>query len=126
MDKIGVNKGAELSQEYSSFLDRAAGLFPKVDQKLLLNILQFQKSYADWEGNALLKVVYPAGTDMEKKKELIFARYGRIPSIEENKTLRFRAFKMYVEELADLIAADQEIEFITGSVTLTPAEAYSA
>jgi hypothetical protein len=33
---------------------------------------------------------------------------------------------MYVEELADLISEDNEIEYITGSATLTPAEAYSA
>lgn len=127
MDKqVDSNNGDQLRQEYKQFLDRAASLFPKVDQKLLLNILQFQTAYSDWEGNTLLKIVYPAGVDLEAKKEWIFSRYNRVPSIEENKTVRFKAFKMYVEELANLVAADPEIEYITGSTSLTPAEAYSA
>jgi hypothetical protein len=124
--QVGSNNGDQLRQEYRQFLDRAAALFPKVDQKLLLNILQFQTAYSDWEGNTLLKVVYPVGVDLEMKKEWIFSRYNRVPSIEENKTVRFKAFRMYVEELADLIAADPEIQYITGSTSLTPAEAYSA
>lgn len=124
--QVGSNNGDQLRQEYKQFLDKAAALFPKVDQKLLLNILQFQTAYSDWEGNTLLKVVYPAGADLEGKKEWIFSRYNRVPSIEENKTVRFKAFRMYVEEIADLIAADPEIQYITGSTSLTPAEAYSA
>jgi hypothetical protein len=123
---VSANRGAEVRREYSDFVIRASTLLPKVDQKLLLNILQFQQAYSDWEGNAILKIVYPNGIDMEKKKEWIYSKYGRIPSIEEDRTLRFRAFKMYVEELADLISEDNEIEYITGSATLTPAEAYSA
>jgi hypothetical protein len=127
MDKnVVANEGAALRQEYSEFLNKAATALPKVDQKLLLNILQFQNFYSDWEGNVILKVVYPAGVDIEKKKEWIYARYSRIPSIEENKTLRFKTFKMYTEELADLVSSDQDIEFVTGSVTLTPGESYAA
>jgi hypothetical protein len=120
------NNGDQLTQEYRQFLDKAATLFPKVDQKLLLDILRFQTAYHDWEGNALIKLVYPAGVDLEKKKEWIFSRYDRVPSIEENKTVRFKAFKMYVQELANLVAEDPEIEYVTGSTSLTPAEAYSA
>jgi hypothetical protein len=120
------NNGTELRREYSDFVAKASGLLPKVDQKLLLNILQFQHSYSDWEGNVVLKIVYPANVNLEKKKEWIYSKYSRMPSIEQDKTLRFRAFKMYVEELAELISEDAEIEFITGSATLTPAEAYSA
>lgn len=127
MDKrVVANEGAGLRQEYSNFLNKAATALPKVDQKLLLNILQFQNFYSDWEGNVVLKIVYPAAADIEKKKEWIYARYSRVPSIEENKTLRFRAFKIYAEELADLISADPDIEFITGSATLTPGESYAA
>ncbi len=127
MDRQGrANNGDQLTQEYRQFLDKAATLFPKVDQKLLLDILRFQTAYHDWEGNALIKLVYPAGVDLEKKKEWIFSRYDRVPSIEENKTVRFKAFKMYVQELANLVAEDPEIEYVTGSTSLTPAEAYSA
>jgi hypothetical protein len=117
---------SELKQDYQNFIQKAATLFPKVDQKLLMNMLQFEHTYSDWEGNILLKVVYPSGTDMEKKKEWIYGKYQRIPSNEENKTGRFKAIRMYVDGLDRMLSEDPEIEFITGSVTLSPSEAYTA
>jgi hypothetical protein len=117
---------SELKQDYQNFMQKAATLFPKVDQKLLMNMLQFENTYSDWEGNVLLKVVYPSGTDMEKKKEWIYGKYQRMPSIEENKTARFKAIRMYVGDLDRMLSEDPEIEFITGSVTLSPSEAYTA
>jgi hypothetical protein len=117
---------SELKQDYQNFIQKAATLFPKVDQKLLMNMLQFENTYSDWEGNVLLKVVYPSGTDMEKKKEWIYGKYQRMPSIEENKTARFKAIRMYVDDLDRMLSEDPEIEFITGSATLSPSEAYTA
>jgi hypothetical protein len=117
---------SELKQDYQNFIQKAATLFPKVDQKLLMNMLQFENTYSDWEGNVLLKVVYPSGTDMEKKKEWIYGKYQRMPSIEENKTARFKAIRMYVDDLDRMLSEDPEIEFITGTVTLSPSEAYTA
>jgi hypothetical protein len=115
-----------LKQDYQDFLRKASTLFPKVDQKLLLNILQFQTVYSDWEGSVVLKVVYPAGTDMDKKKEWIFQKFQRMASIEEDKTLRFKAIHIHIEDLDRLLSEDPGIEFITGSATLAPTEAYSA
>jgi hypothetical protein len=117
---------SELKQDYQNFMQKAATLFPKVDQKLLMNMLQFENTYSDWEGNVLLKVVYPSGTDMEKKKEWIYGKYQRMPSIEENKTARFKAIRMYIDDLDRMLSEDPEIEFITGSATLSPSEAYTA
>jgi hypothetical protein len=65
-----VSAGIALKQDYQEFLHKAATLFPKVDQKLLMNILYYENTYSDWEGNMLLKVVYPAGTDMDRKKRV--------------------------------------------------------
>ncbi|AFU58152.1 hypothetical protein Ngar_c12120 [Candidatus Nitrososphaera gargensis Ga9.2] len=115
-----------LKQDYQDFLRKASTLFPKVDQKLLLNILQLQTTYSDWEGSVMLKVVYPAGTDMDKKKEWIFQKFQRMASIEEDKTLRFKAIHIHIEDLDRLLSEDPNIEFITGSATLAPTEAYSA
>lgn len=71
-------------------------------------------------------MVYPSGTDMEKKKEWTYGKYQRMPSIEEDKTARFKAIRMYVDGLDRMLSEDPEIEFITGSVTLSPSEAYTA
>jgi hypothetical protein len=114
-----------LKHDYESFLHRASTLFPKVDQKLLMSMLQYETAYSDWEGNVMLKVVYPAGTDMERKKEWIYSRFQRMGSIEEDKTVRFKAIRFYVQDLDGLLSDDPEIEFVAGSATMAPSEAYS-
>ena len=117
---------ARLKSNYQNFLKESESLFPKVDQKLLLNMLQLESSYGDWEGSVMLKVVYPANTNLELKKEWIYKKYQRVASIEENRTLRFKGIRIYVSELESILREDPDVEFITGSATLTPSDAYSA
>jgi hypothetical protein len=82
---------------------------------------------SDWEASVMLKVVYPADkVDLDAKKDWIYKRYERVPSLEEDRTLRFKAMRMYIEELEKLLTEDKEIEYVTGSATLTPSDAYSA
>jgi hypothetical protein len=118
---------SKLRSAYQNFLDELASLFPKVDQKLLLNMLQFETSYGDWEGSVMLKVIYPGEKiDVESKKEWIYKKYQRVATVEENRTLRFKGIRMYIAELESMLKEDPDIEFITGSATLTPSDAYSS
>src|ERR1051326_854059 len=103
------SRAATLKQQYQDFLHKAEVLFPKVDQKLLLTILQFQTEYADWEGGVLLKVVYPPGHDMNQKKEAFYQRYGWMSSVEEHKMLRMKAIRIYVEEIEKVLDFDPDI-----------------
>jgi hypothetical protein len=117
---------SRLRLAYQNFLDELVSLFPKVDQKLLLNMLQFETSYDDWEGSVMLKVIYPAEkVDIESKKEWIYKKYQRVATVEENRTLRFKGIRMYIAEIESMLREDPDIEFITGSATLTPSDAYS-
>ena len=121
-----TTSSSKLKTAYETFLQEAATLFPKVDQKLLLNILQFQTSYQDWEGSVMLKIIYPATiSDIDAKKDWIYRKYQRVSTIEENRTLRFKAIRMYIEEMEKLLKEDPTIEYITGSATLTPSDAYA-
>jgi hypothetical protein len=117
---------SKLKSIYQNFLRESESLFPKVDQKLILNMLQLETSYPDWEGSVMLKLIYPAKTDLETKKEWIYKKYQRVASMEENRTIRFKGIRIYVKELESMIREDPDIEFITGSATLTPSDAYSA
>jgi hypothetical protein len=47
-------------------------------------------------------------------------------SIEADKTVRFKAIRMYLEDLDELLREDPQIEYITGSATLTPSESYTS
>lgn len=138
MEKSSINNQSEsstststtlsskLKTAYETFLQEAATLFPKVDQKLLLNILQLQTNYQDWEGSVMLKILYPATiSDIDAKKDWIYRKYQRVSTIEENRTLRFKAIRMYLEEIEKLLKEDPTIEYITGSATMTPSDAYA-
>jgi hypothetical protein len=138
MEKTSINNQSEsstststtlsskLKTAYNTFLQEAATLFPKVDQKLLLNILQLETNYQDWEGSVMLKIIYPATiSDIDAKKDWIYRKYQRVSTIEENRTLRFKAIRMYIEEIEKLLKEDPTIEYITGSATMTPSDAYA-
>ena len=138
MEKTSINNQSEsstststtpsskLKTAYETFLQEAATLFPKVDQKLLLNILQLQTNYQDWEGSVMLKILYPATiSDIDAKKDWIYRKYQKVSTIEENRTLRFKAIRMYLEEIDKLLKEDPTIEYITGSATMTPSDAYA-
>ncbi|HEX7032612.1 MAG TPA: hypothetical protein VF172_06400 [Nitrososphaera sp.] len=88
-------------------------------------MLQYQAAYGDWEGSVMLKIVYPAGTDVEKKKEWIYQKFQRMGSIESDRMLRVKDIHMYIEDLDRLLSEDPDIEFVTGSATMAPAEIYS-
>ena len=121
-----TTSSSKLKTAYETFLQEAATLFPKVDQKLLLNILQLQTNYQDWEGSVMLKILYPATIpDIDAKKDWIYRKYQRVSTIEENRTLRFKAIRMYLEEMEKLLKEDPTIEYITGSATMTPSDAYA-
>ena len=127
IDKSSITSARNLKSAYQDLLQEAARLFPKVDQKLLLNILQFETTYKDWEGSVMLKLIYPVGKiDLYTKKDWIYKRLGRVSEIEEDRMLRFKAIRMYIEGLEELLIDDPEIEYITGSATLAPSDAYAA
>jgi hypothetical protein len=138
MEKTSINNQSEsstststtlsskLKTAYETFLQEAGTLFPKVDQKLLLNMLQFETTYQDWEGSVMLKIIYPASiSDIDAKKDWIYRKYQRVSTIEENRTLRFKAIRMYIEEIEKVLKEDPTIEYITGSATMTPSDAYA-
>jgi hypothetical protein len=118
----------QLKASYQKFLNESAKLFPKVDQKLLLNMLQFESNYKDWEGSILLKIVYDsnANVDTEQKKEVIYQRYQKMPDvIDEDRSLRVKVIRMYIKELEKLLNSDKDIVYLYGSATLSPTDSYS-
>ncbi|CAN5211840.1 hypothetical protein BH18THE2_BH18THE2_30040 [soil metagenome] len=74
----------------------------------------------------MLKVVYPSEkVNIESKKEWIYEKYQRVATIEEKRTLRFKGIRMYITQLETMLKKDPDIEFVTGSATLTSSDAYS-
>lgn len=112
---------------YENFVQQMREHFSKVDQCLLLDMVKYQTFYKDWDGSVLLKLVYPStNVDLESKKNWVFTRFNRVASIEEDRTLRFKGIRIYLHVLEGIIEEDRDIEFITGSATLTSSDSYSA
>ena len=113
-----------IKQDYQNFLKEAQTFMPKVDQSLLLDILYYQTRYPDWEGSVGLQVVYPADLDINQKKEWIYQKYQRMSKVEEEKTLKFKAIRMSIEELGKMLDEDPDIQYVTGSATLAPTDSW--
>ena len=126
-DKNLTSAANKLKERYNELLAESATLYPKVDQKLLLDILKFETTYKDWEGSVMLKIVYPADrVDIQNKKDWIYSRYQRVPSVEEDRTFRVKLIRMYLKDLENLLVEDTDIEYVTGSATLAPTDAYAS
>jgi len=112
---------------YRALVQKMQDLFPKVDQRLLLDIIKYQTTYHDWDGSVLLKFVYPSNNiDLESKKNWVFSKFSRVPSVEEDRTLRFKGIRIDLHVLEQVTQEDNDIEFITGSATLSPSsDSYS-
>ena len=79
-----------LISSYKEFLKKASKLYPKVDQKLLLDMIYLESTYNDWEGSVLLRIVYSSNSQVntEKKKEEIYQKYQKMPEeVKEGRTL---------------------------------------
>jgi hypothetical protein len=126
-DRKLSSNAIKIKKIYDELLGESAILYPKVDQRLLIDILRFETTYKDWEGSVMPKIVYPAeGIDLQKKKDWIYSRYERVPEVDEKRTLRVKLIRMYLADLEGLLNDDADIEYVTGSATLTPTDAYSA
>jgi hypothetical protein len=124
----GITAAERLKSSYEHFTAECSKLFPKVDQKLLLDMIHLQTSYKDWEGSVLLKIVYSSNSkvDTNKKKEEVYKRFQKMPDeVIEGRTLRVKLIRMYIQDLENLIKSDRDIEFVTGSATLAPSDSYS-
>lgn len=124
----GITAAERLKSSYEHFTAECSKLFPKVDQKLLLDMIHLQTSYKDWEGSVLLKIVYSSNSkvDTNKKKEEVYKRFQKMPDeVIEGRTLRVKLIRMYIQDLENLITSDRDIEFVTGSATLSPSDSYS-
>jgi|SRR5215204_215248 len=124
----GITGAERLKSSYEHFTAECSKLFPKVDQKLLLDMVHLQTSYKDWEGSVLLKIVYSSNSkvDTNKKKEEVYKRFQKMPDeVIEGRTLRVKLIRMYIQDLENLITSDRDIEFVTGSATLAPSDSYS-
>lgn len=115
----------ELMNKYRDLVSKLTQYFPKVDKTLILDILRLETQNSDWVGSTTLEIKYKNNdVDLEEKKEGLYNKFNMLPMEKDERTLRFKAKRMYLEDIEELIAKDQDIEHIGGSAKSTEDDQY--
>jgi hypothetical protein len=117
-------KSSDLISYYSNLKKKIKEYFPKVDENLILDILRIQSKHPNWIGSTTLEIQYVNDIDLNKKKEKLYDKYNMLPIEKNDRTLRFKAKGMYLQNIEDLLEMDSEIEFINGQAELTEEDQY--
>jgi len=113
--------------EYQNFIKRISQLIPKVDQDLVLQILKFQTTKEEWRGSVTLRIKYQKNLEinLNSKKEKLYEKYKMLPSEMDDRTLRFKALGVYLEDISEL-SQDPEVEYIGGSAEPSQKDQYAS
>ncbi len=115
----------ELINNYRVLVNKLTQYFPKVDKTLILDILRLETQESDWVGSTTVEIQYKnKDVNLEEKKENLYKKFNMLPMEKDERTLRFKAKRMYLEDIEELIAKDQEIEYISGSAKSTEDDQY--
>ena len=117
-------RSSDLISYYSNLKKKIKEYFPKVDENLILDILRIQSKHPNWIGSTTLEIQYVNDIDLNKKKEKLYDKYKMLPIEKNDRTLRFKAKGMYLQNIEDLLEMDSEIEFINGEAELTEEDQY--
>jgi hypothetical protein len=113
------NKSSDLLSFYINLKNKIKEYFSKVDENLILSILRIQTKQQDWIGSTTLEIQYKDNIDLNKKKDKLYDRYNMLPLEKDDRTLRFKAKDMYLQNIEELLEMDSEIEFIRGEAEVT-------
>ena len=124
---MGNNIQDTIIIEYQNFKKRISQLIPKADQDLVLQILKFQTTKEEWRGSVTLRIKYRKNLeiDLNSKKEKLYEKYKMLPSEIDDRTLRFKALRVYLEDISEL-SQDPEVEYIGGSAEPSQKDQYAS
>lgn len=118
------DKSSDLISYYSNLKNKIKEYFTKVDENLILDILRIQSKHQDWIGSTTLEIQYVNDIDLNKKKEKLYDKYNMLPIEKNDRTLRFKAKGMYLQNIEELLDIDSEIVFINGEAEVTEEAQY--
>ncbi|HEU4482177.1 MAG TPA: hypothetical protein VFR65_03910 [Nitrososphaeraceae archaeon] len=122
--KSSNDKSSDLISYYSNLKNKIKEYFTKVDENLILDILRIQSKHQDWIGSTTLEIQYVNDIDLNKKKEKLYDKYNMLPIEKNDRTLRFKAKGMYLQNIEELLDIDSEIVFINGEAEVTEEDQY--
>jgi hypothetical protein len=122
--KSSNDKSFDLKSDFSNLKNKIKKYFPKVDENLILDILKIESKHQDWIGSTTLEIQYIDDIDLNKKKEKLYDKYNMLPIEKNDRTLRFKAKGMFLQNIEELLKMDSEIELVNGEVEITEEDQY--
>ena len=118
------DKSFDLKSDFSNLKNKIKEYFPKVDENLILDILKIESKHQDWIGSTTLEIQYIDDIDLNKKKEKLYDKYNMLPIEKNDRTLRFKAKGMFLQNIEEVLKMDSEIELVNGEVEITEEDQY--
>jgi hypothetical protein len=122
--KSSNDKSFDLESDYSNLKNKIKEYFPKMDENLTLDMLKIENKHQDWIGSTTLEIQYIDDIDLNKKKEKLYDKYNMLPIEKNDRTLRFKAKGMFLQNIEELLKMDSEIELVNGEVEITEEDQY--
>jgi len=101
-----------VESDYDKIITEMNNKMHKIDQKLVMQTLYFERTLTDVEPQVELHIHYKPGSDRDRKKDELSQRYGFLIAKEGNDALRATGLMTLGTIYA--ISQDKDVEEISG------------
>jgi hypothetical protein len=114
-----------IESQFKSLVKSIKEGFPHVDENLVLDILRLEYFKPNWQGTTTIEIQYRKDSvNLQEKKDILYDKFDMLPMEKDEKTLRFKAKKMYLRDIEEFFENDPDIEHLTGSARPTEDDQY--
>jgi lipopolysaccharide assembly outer membrane protein LptD (OstA) len=118
-------RSMDIESQFKSLVKNINEYFPFVDEILILDILRLEYFKPNWQGTTTIEIQYrKVSVNLEEKKDRLYDKFNMLPMEKDERTLRFKAKKMYLRDIEEFFDNDSDIEHITGSARSTEEDQY--
>jgi hypothetical protein len=115
----------DLENQFKGLVTNIKENFPLVDEILILDILRLEYFKPNWRGTTTIEIQYRKDNlNLGEKKDELYGKFNMLPMEKDERTLRFKAKKMFLQDIEELTNNDSDIEFISGSAKPTEDDQY--
>ena len=105
-----------VEKEYDNFLQEIGSKLSKIDANLAMQVMYYERKFPEVEPSVHLKIHYKERTDVGKKRNQLYSKYGYLISLEGESGLKVAGL-MDIKRIHE-ISTDPDIKAITGSASI--------
>ncbi|CAN5803506.1 hypothetical protein BH23THE1_BH23THE1_23150 [soil metagenome] len=110
------NRHVILENQFKDLVKNVKKYFPLVDEILILDILRLEYFKPNWQGTTTIEIKYKNdAVNLVEKKDKLYDKFNMLPMEKDERTLRFKAKKMFLHDVEELFNNDSDIERLSGS-----------